>query len=106
VTYAVFILFTVYLSKIVVAYLVGSLLLRRWQRDSRWWMLLPFLLGLLIYTLVVAIPFLGWAISIIVAAVGTGAIYLSFFPRGAQALTPSPEPVASEPAAPDSAAQI
>jgi hypothetical protein len=99
VTYAVFILFTVYLSKIVVAYLAGSVLLRRWQRDSRWWMLLPFLLGLLIYTLVVAIPFLGWAISIIVAAVGTGAIYLSFFPRGAQALTPSPEPVASEPAA-------
>jgi cytoskeletal protein CcmA (bactofilin family) len=94
VAYAVFILFTTYLSKIVVAYLVGWLLLRRWERPSRWWMLLPFLLGLLIYTLVVAIPFLGWAISIIVAAVGSGAIYLSIFARRGQLLVPPAEPAA------------
>lgn len=92
VVYAVFILFTVYLSKIVVAYLVGWLILRRWERPSRWWMLLPFLLGLLIYTLVVAIPFLGWAISIIVAAVGSGAIFLSLFPRSRLSLAPAPAP--------------
>lgn len=86
--YATFILLTVYLSKVVVAYLVGWLLLRRWHRDSRWWMLLCFVLGLVIYALVVAIPFIGWAASVIIAAVGTGAIYLSLMPAARKAVAP------------------
>jgi hypothetical protein len=88
VIYATFVLLTVYLSKVVVAYLVGWLLLRRWHRESRWWMLLCFVLGLLIYTLVVAIPFIGWAASVIIAAVGTGAIYLSLMPMARKTVAP------------------
>lgn len=88
VAYATFVLFTVYLSKIVVAYLVGWLLLRRWDRESRWWKLLCLLLGLLIYALVVAIPFIGWAASVIIAAVGTGAIYLGLVPAARRAVAP------------------
>jgi len=91
VTYATFILFTGYLSKVVVAYLVGWLLLRRWDRDSRWWKLLCFVLGLVIYSLVVAIPFIGWAASFIVAVVGTGAIYLSLAPVARRAVAPEAE---------------
>jgi hypothetical protein len=105
--YATFILLTSYFSKIVVAYLVGWLLLRRWDRASRWWMLLPFLLGLLIYALLVAIPFLGFAISLVVAAIGTGAIYMSLVPAGKrvfskeEASAPASVELVEPPAEPD-----
>jgi hypothetical protein len=51
-------------------------------------MLLCFVLGLLIYALVVAIPFIGWAASVIIAAVGTGAIYLSLMPMARKTVAP------------------
>lgn len=97
--YATFYLFTTFFSKIVVTFLVGWLILRRWDRASRWWMLLPFLLGLLLYSLVVAIPFLGFAISVVVAAMGTGAIYMSLVPAGRRMFSkeePAPAVVAPE----------
>ncbi len=76
----------VYVSKILLAYLIGSFLLGRvpektWGR--RVWMLL---LGTLIVVLLLAVPILGWVIAVLVMLFGLGAIYLylrSRWPRKA-----------------------
>jgi hypothetical protein len=78
--YSVFMLFLTFLSKITVAYLVGALILKRFERPSRWYKILPFLLGLLIFVLAASIPFLGWVISVLVAFMGIGAIWMAMFP--------------------------
>jgi hypothetical protein len=70
-----------YLSKIIVAYLLGALLLGQlpgiiWGR--RFWMLL---LGLLILVLLLSIPFLGWVLSILTIMFGLGAIFLQLRQR-------------------------
>jgi cytoskeletal protein CcmA (bactofilin family) len=73
---AVFYAACVLVSKILLAYLVGSFLLGRvpektWGR--RFWMLL---LGLVIVVLVLAIPTLGWVIAVLAMLFGLGAMYL------------------------------
>ena len=76
----------VYVSKILLAYLIGSFLLGRvpektWGR--RVWMLL---LGTLIVVLLLAVPILGWVIAVLVMFFGLGAMYLylrSRWPRRA-----------------------
>ncbi|MDX1416530.1 MAG: hypothetical protein R3293_20180 [Candidatus Promineifilaceae bacterium] len=76
--FALFILAVAYGSKIIVAYLVGRLILERFgaQPDMRkpW----PLLLGLTLYVLVCGIPYLGWAISLIVTFLGLGGIWLAY----------------------------
>ena len=77
-TFFIFILFVAYGSKVIVAYLIGWLILRRLlpRAEHRIW---PLLLGLLIYVLLVAIPFLGWVISVIVTLLGLGAVGLVYY---------------------------
>jgi hypothetical protein len=65
-----------YLSKVIVAYLVGMVLLGRtppalWGR--RVWMLL---LGELIVLVLLSIPTLGWILSVLITMFGLGTIYL------------------------------
>ena len=79
---AIFGLAVGYLSKILVAYLLGAILLNRlpttvWGR--RVWMLL---LGLLLVVLLLSIPILGWVLSMLVIMFGLGAIYLQLRQRG------------------------
>ena len=66
----------VYLSKVIVAYLVGMLLLGRtpaamWGR--RFWMLLA---GEVIVLLLLAVPILGGVLSVLMTMFGLGTIYL------------------------------
>ena len=72
----VFYLFVFYVSRLVIAYLGGKYILR-WlapkAAEGRFW---PLLLGLVIYVLVVSIPYLGWAIAFIIVLLGSGAIVL------------------------------
>ncbi len=72
--FAVFSLAVAFVSKIVVAFLLGKLILRRWLPDNGWQRLLALLLGLLIYLLLEAIPTLGWVIAIGVTLFGLGAL--------------------------------
>jgi hypothetical protein len=72
---AIFSLAVGYLSKIIVAYLLGGLILNRlpvsfWGR--RVWILL---LGLVLLVLLLAIPILGWVLSMLTILFGLGAIY-------------------------------
>jgi hypothetical protein len=85
-------LLVAYISKIVVALLIGILLLgslKLKKEPHRIWSLL---LGLLIYLLVRAIPWLGWAVGVIVTLIGLGAIWISLVrwisPRPATTATP------------------
>lgn len=84
-SFSLFLVSVAYVSKVIVAYLVGRLILERFgaQPDMRkpW----PLLLGLTIYVLLCGIPYLGWAISLVVTFLGLGAIWLVFMERNHQA---------------------
>lgn len=74
-----FVLILLYGSKVVVADMVGTLILRRvapqvLDAKRRF---LPLLLGLVLYVILRSIPLLGWAISVIVTAFGLGAIWVA-----------------------------
>ena len=77
-----------YLSKIMVAYVIGAILLNRlpvtfWGR--RVWVLL---LGLLLLVLLLGVPILGWVLSMLTIMLGLGAIYLQLRQRGQPAEEP------------------
>jgi len=74
----IFILFVSYLSKVIVAYRFGGWLLGRfWQRAQRrvWFLLV----GLVLFVVLAAIPYVGWALSMVVTFWGLGAVVLAFF---------------------------
>jgi hypothetical protein len=83
-----------FVSKLVVVYFLGKILLERPSPNAlknNFW---PLLLGLTIYLLVRAIPWLGWAVGVVVTLVGLGAIWLGLS-RSKEAVemkaTPAPE---------------
>ncbi len=75
-------LFVSYGTKVIVAFLVGTLILRRFSPRSLQYKILPLLLGLLIYVLLVWIPYIGWVIAVLVNAIGLGAAWLAYRDKG------------------------
>ena len=70
----VFYLLAFYVSKVVVAELIGSLIVRKLAPNAaahRFW---PFLLGLILYVLLVSIPYLGLVLSFLAVILGFGAL--------------------------------
>jgi len=71
-----FLIAVAYLTKIVVSFLVGRMILQRirepWGAGRVW----PLVLGVVIFALVRAIPILGWFIGLIVTLFGLGALWL------------------------------
>ena len=78
----VFIIFAFYVSKVVVAFLVAKLILARLIPRVAGYRFLVLLLGVILFVLVVSIPYIGWIINLIIALVGAGAIWLGL--RGAK----------------------
>ena len=73
---SIFWLSIAYFSKIVIAFLVGSLIFKRFipQRSQvRIW---PFLTGVFLYALLASIPYLGWLIAVVTTLFGLGAIWM------------------------------
>lgn len=73
---SIFWLSIVFFSKIVIAYLVGSLIFKRFfpqYAQTRIW---PFLTGVILYALLASIPYLGWLIAVITTLFGLGAIWM------------------------------
>jgi len=94
-----------YLSKIVVSFFVGEIILGR-LADSIWRRFGAVLLGLIIFVLLVAIPILGWVITFLTILFGLGAIVSYFIERRRRASQPEePEvtPTASQPPSPEAA---
>ncbi len=79
--FSLFLVAIAFISKIIVAYLFGRLLFERFgsRPDMRkpW----PLLVGLIVYVLLCGLPYIGWAISLIVTFLGLGAIWLAFTGR-------------------------
>jgi cytoskeletal protein CcmA (bactofilin family) len=67
-----------YGSKIIVADLVGSLILKRLTPKAMKYRILPLLLGLILYVLLRSIPVVGWVLEAIVTILGLGAIWLAY----------------------------
>ena len=75
--FALFTLTTTFLSKAIVAYLAGTFIFSKVAPGALQYRVLPLLLGLLIYVLLAAIPYLGIFIGLVVTLLGLGAIWLS-----------------------------
>ena len=93
--HSLFVLTVLYGTKVIVADLVGTLILKRLAPKSLDTArgILPLLLGLVLYVLVRSIPFLGLVVEVVVTVFGLGALWLAL--RQA----PSPAPVPAESAA-------
>jgi hypothetical protein len=98
---SVFWLSITYFSKLIIAFLVGTLLLRRFfprYAQSRIW---PLLVGVVLYALLASIPYLGWLVAVLFTLAGLGALWVISFPKRlaegkpaplAQSLPDSPRP--------------
>ncbi len=75
--FTIFLIFVMYISKAIVAYLIGKLILNRLAPQSMRYRALPLLLGTFIYVLVIAFPILGWVFGIIATLLGTGAVWMT-----------------------------
>ncbi len=74
----VFSLLVVYGSKLVVAYLVGDWIMEKLMPQvggRRYWAMV---IGVVLYALLSAIPFLGWLIALVVTLIGVGAMWLVY----------------------------
>lgn len=67
-----------YVSKLVVAVIIGRLLMKWLAPEASNQLLWSLLIGVFVYTLLRAIPFLGGFIGILVTFVGIGAMFLTF----------------------------
>lgn len=79
--FTIFLIFVMYISKAIAAYLVGKLILDRLAPQSMRYRVLPLLLGTFIYILVIALPILGWVIGIIATLLGMGAVWMTLRER-------------------------
>ncbi len=77
-TFSLFLVAIAFVSKIIIAYLFGRLLFERYSSSPNMRKPWPLLVGLTVYVLLAGIPYLGWAISLVVTFLGLGAIWLSY----------------------------
>ncbi len=77
-TLAGFGLLVSYISKLVVALIIGKLLLKWLAPKYADQLIWPLVVGILIYTLLRAVPILGWFIGAAVTLIGIGAMWLTY----------------------------
>jgi cytoskeletal protein CcmA (bactofilin family) len=73
-----FIVFVWYISKAIVAYLVGTQILKRVSERAAGYKLLVLALGLLIYVILAGLPYIGGFISFLATVLGLGAILVAY----------------------------
>ena len=71
-----FFIATAFITKIVVSYFVGRLILERFKSDGSLSMYWSFILGVVIFVILTAIPYIGWLINLLVIIFGLGALFL------------------------------
>jgi cytoskeletal protein CcmA (bactofilin family) len=76
--FVVFLLFVSYVSKAILAYLGGKLILDRVAPRLPGIKVLALLLGILLYVLIVALPTLGTVIAFLVTVIGLGAVWVAW----------------------------
>lgn len=80
-----FVLVLLYLTKIIVGYLTGRLILEQISPEMVQRPFIPLILGLVIIMVLIAIPWLGALINWLIAIAGVGAIWLHFRSRRSKA---------------------
>ena len=79
VVFSFFLLVIIYISKVIVACLVGSLILSRLggrvNSPNLW---LALLVGLVLYILLASVPYLGFAVGLLTTILGLGAIWVAY----------------------------
>ena len=75
--FSLFLISVVWLSKAIVATLVGALILERLYPRALDYRASPLALGLVIYIVLCPIPIFGWVVALIVTVLGLGALFLS-----------------------------
>lgn len=73
----IFAITVLHISKVIVAYFAGWWILSRIDQKLLKYRVFPLIVGVLIYAALIAIPYLGWVIGVIVTALGIGAIWLA-----------------------------
>ena len=71
-----FVLVTAFLTKIVVAWLGGKLILARFNPALAEHKVWPLVIGAILVSLVIALPFIGWLVGILVMFIGLGALWI------------------------------
>jgi hypothetical protein len=87
----VFGLIVTYLAKVVVSYLIGDFILKLINPETAANPVWSLLLGIVILTILLAIPFLGWFFSLVIAILGLGTLFLLWRDRSRPTgITPQP----------------
>jgi hypothetical protein len=71
-----FVLVTAFLTKIIVAWLGGKLILARFSPALAEHKVWPLVIGAVLVALVIALPFVGWLFGILVMFIGLGALWI------------------------------
>jgi hypothetical protein len=71
-----FVLVTAFLTKIIVAWLGGKLILARVNPSLAEHKVWPLVLGVAIVALIVALPYIGWLFGVIIMFIGLGALWI------------------------------
>lgn len=90
---ALFSFLVAYGSKAVIAFLIGRWIFERVAPQSGPQRLWPVVLGVIVYVLLRAIPFLGWVIGVVATLLGMGAMWLVYQAKreGVELSSPVPE---------------
>lgn len=80
-----FSLFVIYISKAIVAFLVGLMILNRFAPAYAMYKPLALIIGLVLYVLLSAVPILGWVIGMLATVLGLGGVWLLYKDRRLQA---------------------
>jgi hypothetical protein len=86
----------VFFSKVVIAYLLGRTIFSRSTSRYAQGRVLPLIVGVILFALIVSIPYLGWVISVISTMFGLGALWMVSFPNQGKEPEPVPLVQASE----------
>jgi hypothetical protein len=70
----------VYGTKIVVVYLASNWLIVKTGQTTAWLRVLTLLIGMLLFVLLRAVPYVGWVIGVLVTAAGIGSLWLAYRP--------------------------
>ena len=97
--FSLFLALIAYVSKIIVFYTAGTMIFEKVFPAGNSRRAFPLILGLLLYVLLRAIPYFGWALAMIVTWMGIGAVWMAYQAGKQENGTPtapaSPEPEAS-----------
>jgi magnesium-transporting ATPase (P-type) len=71
-------IFIFFITKAIVAYTLGNLILKRVTLKPSWMKILALLAGLIVYVLLAGLPYVGWVVGILATGFGCGSAWLDY----------------------------